>query len=120
LTEASSVDQLVSEVALIRQQIDDLCAKVDRIYDLLHSSVLPEGPASPHPLGNDPAHFRQTAGGAAALSTVGEDWVGRLAAQARELGLDISDEAVQRLRTSPAAPGDQAHGETDAEDEGDV
>jgi hypothetical protein len=119
LSEASAVDQLVSEVALIRRQLDDLCAKVDRIYDLLQGAALPQGPASPDGLHSDSAHSRQTATGAAP-STVGEDWVGRLAAQARELGLDISDETVQRLVSGPAARKGRAHGQTDARDKGDV
>ena len=101
---------------MLRQQVDDLSYKVDQIRDLLL-----EGARLGNSVPSDDAH-RHPAGGenvaGVAMDFIGKDWIARLAEQARELGLDISEEVVQRLGSTPSSLHGQAVEGEGSEQEG--
>ncbi len=100
MSEHMLLEQVLSEIASLRQEVGKISGKVDRVYDRLYGeSVRAENP--PPQRFRPPSTPQEPPAATDLAAGLTGNWVERLARQARELGLDIPEEALQQMPNSP-------------------
>lgn len=100
MSERVLLEQVLSEIASLRQEIGEISGKVDRMYARLHEESVRGDNPLPQRLRPSLSSLKPPASTDLTAGFTG-DWVERLARQARKMGLDIPEEALQKMSNSP-------------------